>query len=540
MTTSQGEAGTLARADLRVLVTEKIAEAGIDLLRERFSVDVELGWSADELAQRIGAYDAIVVRSATKVTAELMAHADRLKVVGRAGTGVDNVDVPAATRRGIVVCNAAGSNALSAAEHAVALLLAQARNIPQAHSALVQGRWERSKFGGVEVSGKTLGILGFGRIGQIVAERAKGLGMNVVAYDPFVAEGRYQQVGVERAATPEDLYRVSDFISLHLASTPETRGFVGREAFAAMKPGARIINAARGDIVDADALVEALESGHLGGAGIDVFPEEPTTESPLFGLPGVVVTPHLGASTEEAQDRAGVVVAEQVAAALTGGLVTLAVNLPALGPEDQQRLGPFLPLARALGQLLTVLAGGAVSPLEITYEGGIGRVDNRLLTSAVLAGILHGRTDEPVNVVNAQSLAGERGIVWTETSTPVATDYRNRLELRCGQVSLAGTVVGHAGRLHLVSAFDRDIDIELAPHIGIFRNLDVPGQIGRVGTILGRSGVNVASMAVSRSRAEGGAVMAVTVDSPVPEGAAAEIAAIDGFERVWFAELDAG
>lgn len=523
-----------------MLVCETIADAGVAYLAERFSVDDGVGLSREELLDRLDGYDALVVRSATKVTAEVIDRATRLKVVGRAGTGVDNVDVDAATRRGIVVVNAAGSNALSAAEHAIALLLAQARNIPQAHSSLVAGRWERSEYGGVEVTGKTLGVLGFGRIGQMVAERAKGLGMRVIAYDPFVAEARYGELGVDVAATPEDLYRASDFISLHLASTAETRGFVGREAFAAMKPGARVINAARGDVIDTDALVEALRSGHLGGAGIDVFPQEPVTESPLFGLPGVVVTPHLGASTEEAQDRAGVVVAEQVAAALTGGVVTSAVNIPALGPEALAVLGPFLPLARQLGQLVGALAGRAISPLEIAYEGQLGGLDTRLLTSAVLAGVLAGHVEEHVNVVNAGALAAERGIEWRETTTARARDYTNRMSLRAGEVSLSGTTIGTTSRPRLVEAFDQGIEIELAPHIGLFRYLDVPGQIGRVGSILGAADVNIASMAVSRSRAEGGAVMAVTVDSPVPPGVADEIRAIDGFEAVWFVDLDAG
>jgi len=538
MPTPVSPAGILARADLRVLVCEKIAEAGVQLLTERFRVDLGLDWSPATLAERVGDYDALVVRSATKVTAELIARADRLKVVGRAGTGVDNVDVPAATRRGIVVCNAAGSNALSAAEHAIALMLSQARNIPQAHASLVQGRWERSRFGGIEVTGKTLGVLGFGRIGQMVAERAKGLGMVVVAYDPFVTEGRYRELGVEKADTPEALYRVSDFISLHLASTDETQGFVGREAFAAMKPGARLINAARGDVVDQDALLEALGSGRLAGAGIDVFPEEPVTESPLFGLPGVVVTPHLGASTSEAQDRAGVVVAEQVAAALTGGVVTSAVNIPALAAEVAEVIGPFLPLARQLGRLASVMSAGAVSPLQITYEGGLATLDTRILTSAVLTGVLSGHVEEAVNLVNAGSLAAERGIEWNETTTPRARDYTNRLSLRTGSVSLGGTTVGTTSRPRLVSAFDRDIEIELATHMGIFRYLDVPGQIGRVGTILGQAQINIASMAVSRSRADGVAVMAVSVDSPVPPPVAAEIEAIEAFEQAWFVTLD--
>jgi D-3-phosphoglycerate dehydrogenase / 2-oxoglutarate reductase len=531
-------AASLGPADLRVLVAEPLADAGIELLRARFAVDVGVGWSREELEARIGEYDGLVVRSATTVDAALIDRAGRLRVIGRAGTGVDNVDVAAATRRGIVVCNAPESNAISAAEHAIALLLAQARNIPQAHASLVGGKWERSRFGGVEVTGKVLGVLGFGRIGQLVAQRAKGLGMGVVAYDPFVADGRFRELGVERADTPEDLYGRADFITLHLASTPETRGLVGRAAFAAMRPGARVINAARGDVLDTQALVEALESGRLGGAAIDVFPQEPTTESPLFGRPGVVVTPHLGASTVEAQDRAGAAVAEQVAAALTGGVVTSAVNIPAVSPEALEVLGPLLPLARQLGQLVAALSGRRLAPLELSYEGRVADLDTRLLTTAVLAGILHGRVEEAVNLVNAGDLARERGLEWTETTSPRARDYTNRITVRAGDVSVGGTTVGTTSRPRLVSAFDQDVEIELAAHVGLFRYLDVPGMIGRVGTILGAANINVASMAVSRSRAAGHAVMAVTVDSPAPPEVVAQIAALEGFDAVWFVALD--
>jgi D-3-phosphoglycerate dehydrogenase len=531
-----GDGGASDRA--RVLVCEKIADAGVELLRERFDVELGIGWEREQLMERVGEYDALVVRSATKVTADMIERADRLQVVGRAGTGVDNVDVAAATRRGIMVCNAAGSNAISAAEHAIALLMAQARNIPQAHSSLVQGRWERSKYGGVEITGKTLGVLGFGRIGQLVAERAKGLGMLVVAYDPFVAEGRFRELGVERAETPEDLYAVADFVTLHLASSPETRGLLGAEAFAAMKPTARIVNDARGDIVDTEALVEALRSGEIAGAAIDVFPEEPTTESPLFDLPGVVVTPHLGASTSEAQDRAGVVVAEQVAAALTGGLVTLAVNLPAVAPEALDVLGPFLPLAGKMGRLVAALAEGGLDEIEISYEGELANLDTRLLTSAVLAGILRGHVDGPVNLVNAGALAEERGIAWREASTPRARDYTNRLSVSSNGVSLSGTTVGTTSRPRLVEAFGQDIEIEMAPHIGLFRYQDVPGQIGRVGTILGEAKVNIGTAAVSRSGREGDAVMGVAVDSPVPQEVADRIAALPGFAAAWFVSLD--
>jgi D-3-phosphoglycerate dehydrogenase len=524
----------------RVLICERIAQSGVSLLQEHADVDDGIGWSREDLLDRVADYDALVVRSATKVDAELIARAIRLKVVGRAGTGVDNVDVPAATRRGIVVCNAPESNAVSAAEHAIALMLSQARNVPQAHASLVDGRWERSKFSGIEVTGKTLGLVGFGRIGQMVAERAKGLRMNVVAYDPFVADPRFRELGVERAETPEALYAQSDFISLHMALTPETRGFVDAAAFAAMKPGARLINAARGALIDQDALVDAVTSGTLGGAAIDVFPEEPCTESPLFGLPGVIVTPHLGASTAEAQDRAGAAVAEQVAAALTGGVVTTAVNIPAVSAETLAVIGPFLPLARQLGQLLTALTGGRVSPLEVVAEGDLAEQAPRLLANAVLAGIMQGRVEETVNLVNAASLAKERGIEWVETTSPAAPVYTNRLTLTGGpdRVTVSGTTVGTTERPRLVAVFGQEIEIELARNIGIFVYRDVPGMIGRVGTILGAAKVNVASMAVSRSTKEGRAVMAVTMDSPAAPDVAAQIGAIEGFSSVWFATLE--
>jgi D-3-phosphoglycerate dehydrogenase / 2-oxoglutarate reductase len=523
----------------RVLVCEPISDGGVELLRQRFDVDVASGWSAEDLLERVSGYDAIIVRSATEVRGDLLDRAARLRVIGRAGTGVDNVDVDEATRRGIIVCNAPGSNSLSAAEHAVALLMAQARNIPQAHDALLDGRWERAKYAGVEITGKTLGILGFGKIGQLVAERARGLQMRVVAYDPFAAEHRFRELGVDRADTAEGVYAAADFISLHMASTPETRGFVGREAFRAMKRSARLINAARGDVVDQAALIEALQQGEIAGAAIDVFPDEPTTESPLFGLPGVVVTPHLGASTAEAQDRAGIVVAEQVTSALTGGVVSGAVNIPALSEEALAVLGPFLPLARQMGQLLAVLGKGVVSPLEITYEGQLAELDTQLLTNAILVGILHGHSDEPVNMVNAPALARSRGIEWSALTTARERDYTNLLELRAGSVSLGGTTIGTTSRPRLVSLFGQEIDIELARYVGIFRYLDVPGMIGRVGSILGGAHINIASMAVSRSLQAGHAVMAVTVDSMVPNEVAAEIAGIDGFDQVWFASLDA-
>lgn len=520
----------------RILVTEKIADAGIEVLRAVGDVDVELEWSAEELAERIAPYNALVVRSATKVTAALIAAAPRLEVVGRAGTGVDNVDVAAATERGIVVVNAAGSNAVSAAEHAIALMLAQARNIPQAHMALVDGRWERSKFGGIEVTGKTLGVIGFGNIGQLVAERAMGLGMRVVAYDPFVADARYREMGVEKAESLDDLYPESDFLTLHVASTPETRGFINADAIAKMRDGVRIINDARGDLIVEADLVAAIESGKVAGAAIDVYPEEPATESPYFGVAGIVVTPHLGASTGEAQERAGVACAQQVAAALTGGAVTSAVNIPVVSAETMATVGPFLPLAGHLGRLAAGIAGGIDGSIEVTCEGEIAEHDTRLLVTAVLAGALSGHTVETVNMVNAAERARERGIEWSDSATTVARDYTSRLKVAIGDASVAGTTVGSTSRPRLVEVLGESIELELAPHVGILRYRDEPGQIGTVGTVMAGEGINIASMAVGRST-EGQATMGVTVDSPVPAEAQAAIA--KGCDaQVWFVDLD--
>ena len=338
----------------KVLVKEKIADSGVNMLRERFSVDVGVDWTDEELAERIGGYHGILIRSATQLTADLIDRADNLRVIGRAGIGVDNVDVEAATKRGIIVANAPQSNIVAAAEHTVALMLSLARNIPQAHASLTAGKWERSKFGGVEVYEKTLGILGFGRIGQLVAARAQGFGMRVLAFDPFVSAERFRELGVERAEESADVYRESDFITIHLPKTPETRGWLDAEAFAQMKDGVRVINCARGELLVDEALKDALDSGKVAGAALDVFPAEPITDYPLFdGYANVVVTPHLGASTTEAQDRAGVQTAEQVVAALTGGVVSTAVNIPAVSAEDMEVLGPYLPLVQRLGRLAT-------------------------------------------------------------------------------------------------------------------------------------------------------------------------------------------
>jgi D-3-phosphoglycerate dehydrogenase len=495
----------------RVLVRETIAEAGVELLRERFDVTVD---KDSDLASIIGEYEAIVIRSASRLTADLIEQGTRLKVIGRAGVGVDNVDVDAATRRGIVVANAPESNVVSAAEHTVGLLVALARNIPQAHAALVAGRWERSKWGGVELADKTLGVLGFGRIGQQVARRAQGLQMKVVAYDPFVSAERFRDLGAEQASFDEVLAR-SDFITLHLPLNDETRGVIDESAIAKMRDGVRIVNAARGPLIVDDALVAALESGKVAGAAIDVFVEEPYS-GPLLTAPNIVVTPHLAASTDEAQDRAGVIVAEQVVAALTGGLVTNAVNIPTVGQDDLEVLGPYVPLAAELGRLATSLAAGDVRKITVEAYGELAGYDTRLLTVAALNGAFQGRVDQPVNYVNAPVIAAERGIEVVEEKRRTSRDFTNLVAVSADGVRVAGTVIGTEARPWLVSALGFELEMELAPRLVLLRYDDVPGVIGRVGTLFGEIGVNIANMAVSRDREDGKALMALTLDAPAP------------------------
>jgi len=513
----------------RVLVREPIADAGIELLRERFDVDVDAN---GDLAARIGGYDAIVIRSATKLTADVLESADQLKVIGRAGVGVDNVDVEAATRRGIVVANAPESTVTSAAEHTIGLLVALARNIPQAHAALKQGRWERSTWGGIELEGKTLGILGFGRIGQQVARRALGLGMRVVAYDPFVAKERFRELGVERGESPDGVLAAAEFLTLHLPLTAETRGFLSREAIEKLPEGARVVNAARGELVDEDALAEALRSGRLAAAALDVYSAEPYS-GPLLELDNVVATPHLAASTEEAQDRAGVIVAEQVAAALEGAVVTNAVNIPAIRAEDLELLGPFIPLAAKLGRLAMELAEGRAERITLSYYGALAGYDTRLLTVAALNGSFQGRSEQPVNYVNAPVIAAERGIEVLEERRRASRDFTNlvRVEVRANgdQVRVAGTTIGNENRQWLVSALGFELEMELAPLMVFFRYDDVPGVIGRVGTLFGEAGVNIANMAVSRTNRGGKALMALSIDTDPPANLV-ETARVQGFD----------
>lgn len=520
---------------MRVLVTETLSEAGLDLLRKDFQVDVRTELAAGDLAGEIASYDALVIRSATQVSAEVLEAATNLKVVARAGIGLDNVDVEAATRRGIMVVNAPQSNIISAAEQAMALLLSQARNIPQADGALKAGSWERTRWEGVELAGKTLGVIGLGRVGALVAHRAAAFGMRLIAFDPYVSADRAKEMGVDVMPSLEALLVQSDFVTIHLPRTPDTEGLIGEHELSLMKPGARLVNTARGGIVDESALAKAIEDGRLGGAALDVFATEPTTDSPLFALDHVVVTPHLGASTVEAQDKAGTTVAEMVRLALKGEFVPYAVNISA-GAEVSEIVRPFLPLAERLGTLLAGLAESGVREVECAYLGRIAESDTRVLTLGILKGILRGVVNEPVSFVNAPMLAKERGLAVSEMRSTVSQDYVSLISLRAdtdaGPVKVGGTLLGKKNAERVMQIDDFDVEIAPAEHMIFFTYTDVPGVIGTVGTILGEHHVNIGTMEVGRKSEGGQALMCLTVDAPVPSEVLEHIAAEIGADRL--------
>lgn len=505
---------------MRVLVAERLSEAGLERLREHVDVDARSGMSRDELLEAVGRYDALVIRSATKVDATLLERAENLKVVGRAGIGLDNVDVDAATRHGVLVVNAPQSNVLSAAEHTLALLLAQARNVPQAHAALVRGSWERERWQGVELHGKTLGIVGLGRVGTLVAQRASAFGMRLVAFDPYVAPQRAAQMGVELAETIADVCRRADFLTIHLPKTPDTLGIIGDSELAAARPGIRIVNTARGGLIDEAALQRALVDGHVAGAAVDVFETEPVTQHPLFGLPNVVVTPHLGASTAEAQDKAGVAIAEQLLLALRGEFVPYAVNLN-VGPDIPEMVRPYLRLVERLGRVVIALAGSNIESLRFEYHGQIAEQDTRALTLAGLKGAFGAVVHEPVTYVNAPLLAREHGIAVEESSSAQSLDYVNLVQVRAQgrqeTVSVAGVLVGKRDQERLVRVYGYDFDMAFEPIMTFFRYDDRPGVVGVVGTLLGEAGINIANMQVGRQALGGDALMALAVDSPIPD-----------------------
>ncbi len=524
----------------KVLVTEELAERGLDLMREHYEVEVAAGLPREDLLKRVKDADALVIRSATQVDAELIAAASQLKVVGRAGIGLDNVDVDAATKRGILVVNAPQSNVVSAAEHTLALLLAEARNVARADSSLRAGRWERSQLQGVELFGKTLGVLGLGRVGGLVAERAAAFGMRIVAYDPFVSDERARQLGVELLDAVDEVLAQADFLTIHLPRTPETEGLIGGDAIAKMRDGVRIVNTARGGIVDESALAEAIRAGKVAGAGIDVYDVEPKTDSPLFDVPEAVVTPHLGASTVEAQDRAGITIAEQVVLALSGEFVPYAVNVE-MGREVSDLVRQFLSVGEALGRFFAAYAGGLGESVEIEHAGEIAAFDCKALTLSVLKGLFARAVIEPVTFVNAPLLAEERGIEVRETTTPKSLEYKSLITVK-GSVGgrdflVAGTLYPIRDEARIVSVLDYEIELPLSRHMAMISNDDRPGVIGRVGTVLGEAEINIDDMVVGRHRAGDLALMGINLADAVPSIVQDRIKSSPGIIEARFLEL---
>ena len=516
----------------RVLVTEEIADAGLDRLRAAgHVVDVQLGLNGEALIAALQGAQALIVRSATNVDAAVLSAVSGLLVVGRAGVGLDNVDVDAATKAGVMVTNAPESNIVSAAEHTIALLMSMARNVPQAHAALVSGRWERSKWEGVELAGKTLGVVGLGRIGKLVAHRALGLGMKIVAFDPYISVERGRQMNVDMLPL-DQLVATSDFLTVHLPKNKETLGLINRDLLVKAKPSLRVINVARGGIVAERDLFEALRDGLIAGAALDVFEREPVTDSPLFSLPNVVVTPHLGASTREAQDKAGEVIADMVQLALAGDFVPFAVNVDAA--EANETLKPFIPLAERLGALFADVVGARASELEIEASGEIGAYDTRIITLAALKGFLGRLSGEAITYVNAPTVAEQRKVVVREQRRDDVAhqDYVNLITLRSGAHNISGTLAGRRREARLVLIDDHLSDVPPARFMLIVRNDDRPGVIGRVGTVLGDAGVNIDNMDVGKTPQAGSALMVIATATPTPVEVVSQLRQVPGIVEV--------
>lgn len=519
----------------RILVPEELGDAGLALLRDAgHEVDDRPGVDRGELLAALPGAAALIVRSATDVDAELLAAAPDLLVVGRAGVGLDNVDIDEATRRGVMVCNAPLSNVVSAAEHAVTLLLALLRQVPQAHQALVDGRWERSRWTGTELIGSTVGIVGLGRVGRLVAERLAPFGVHLVGFDPFVSEASGRELGVVMVGLDE-LCTQSDVVSIHLPRTPDTVGLFDAERLASLKPTARLVNTARGGIVDEAALAEALDQGRLAGAALDVFDAEPKVDSPLFGRTDVVVTPHLGASTAEAQERAALTIAEQVELALAGEFVPFAVNIGPAGSSEAMR--PYLPLGERLGAFLGALVGSPPDDVEVRVSGDLADYDRRILVLSVLRGMLSPVVDGPVTFVNADVLAAERGMLVRDSGHHDAGEFRNMIEVRGGGRNVAGTLTRSGRQQRVVVIDDHSVEVPLARHLLVVRNEDRPGMIGEVGRVLGSGGVNISFMGLGRNARGRNALMALATDQAVPDTVLERLDATDGIEEVIPVEL---
>ena len=518
----------------KVLISDKMDPNAARIFTQMgCDVDVITGETPEQLIARIGEYDGLAIRSSTKVTKDILDAATKLKVIGRAGIGVDNVDIPYASSKGVVVMNTPFGNSITTAEHAIALMFALARQIPEANAQTQAGLWPKNGFMGVEVTGKTLGLIGAGNIGSIVASRALGLRMKVVAFDPFLSPERAIELGVEKAELDELLAR-ADFITLHTPLTDQTRNILSRENLAKTKKGVRIVNCARGGLVDEAALKDALDSGHVAGAALDVFQTEPAKDSPLFGTPNFICTPHLGASTTEAQVNVALQVAEQMADFLVNGGVTNALNMPSLSAEEAPKLKPYMALAEKLGGLVGQLTTGAIPRISIHTEGAAGELNARPIVAAVLAGFLRTQSDA-VNMVNAPFLAKERGIEVREVKSEKEGDYHTLVRVSVktadGERSVAGTLFSNA-EPRLVELFGIKVEAELTGNMMYIVNEDAPGFIGRIGTLLGENGINIGTFNLGRREAGGEAVLLLSVDSPVAAEVLDQARRLPGVKRV--------
>lgn len=514
---------------MKVLVSDPLSEEGIVKLEGHFTVDVLTGLSEDELVEKIGEYDALVIRSGTKVTRPVIEAADKLKIIGRAGVGVDNIDVDAATEKGIIVVNAPEGNMLSAAEHTISMMMAMSRNIPQANASLKSRKWERKKFMGVEVNGKTLGVVGLGRIGAEVARRAQGLDMNVLAYDPFISEERAKELGVELTSVKEIAKR-ADFITVHTPLTKETRNIIDAEEFAVMKDGVRIINCARGGIINEEALADAIKSGKVAGAALDVFVNEPPFDSPLLELDNVIMTPHLGASTEEAQINVAVAIADEVISVLGGGAAKNTINIPSIRAEVMTILAPYIELAETMGSVAGQLLEGNYNKVEITYHGDISEKDVRPVTIAALKGLLETAVGSAVNYVNAPSMAKSRKIEVIESKSVEAEEFASEIKIgltKDGEKkSVKGTVVGDEARI--VEIDDYHVDIVPKGYMIVSNHINRPNVIGPCCMVLGKNDINISGMQVGRAEIGAKTIMTLNVDSEVSDSILEEMRGVDG------------
>jgi D-3-phosphoglycerate dehydrogenase len=527
-------------SDYRVLVAEKISPEGVEKLKKEFQVDVYDSMKREDLLGSIGEYDALVVRSGTDVDKEIISRANRLKIIGRAGIGVDNIDVEAATKKGIMVANVPESNIISAAELTMAVIMALARKIPAANASLARGEWKRSAYQGVELNGKTLGVVGLGRIGALVAERASSFGMKLIGHDPFIAPQKAKRLGVELKASLDEVLAEADFITLHVPRTKDTYHLIGEQQLKMMKKSARLINVSRGGVVDEEALSKAIREGRIAGAALDVFECEPPGENPLCSMPEVVVTPHLGASTTEAQYKAGVAIADQVIAGLTGGFVSGAVNISMPHQEVVDALKPYMPLVEKLGRLVYRLVTAAINEIELEMLGEISQYDTSLLTVAFLKGFLENISTEPITYVNAPLIAQERGITVKESKSRQSRDYVNLILATASdddqRVSAGATLVAKNQEM-FVNVLDYEIEIAPCTYMAFVSYQDRPGMIGRVGTVLGQNRINIGSLQVGRRKVWDSAAMGLCLDTPLDKDILDELKAEEGIEDAIFIML---